>query len=323
MNIIERCIAQAQRRQRTVVLPEGEDERILRAARVLCDRGIANVVLLGNPRNITGIARRIGITLNTRVQITDPRQQDARRDEYVAQYPHIKTASRLAQKPLFFGAMMVKHGAADAIVAGAVNSTSRVIEAGLIAIGLAQGITRASSYFLMIVPNFQDRGERAFVYADCAVNIDPTPEQLAEIAIASAANADKLIGEPRVALLSFSTQGSAKHEHVNKVTRAVALARKRAPKLAIDGEFQVDSALIESVAARKTDGRSHVAGKANVLIFPDLDAGNIAYKLTQYMANARAIGPLLQGFARPISDLSRGASVDDIVANVAVVLAQT
>ena len=172
------------------------------------------------------------------------------------------------------------------------------------------------------MPDFQGQGPKSFVFADCAVNIDPTAEELADIALASAASAEKLLGDqPRVAMLSFSTQGSASHERVAKVTRGLEIAKCRAPGLAIDGEFQADSALIAAVAANKVKGKSPVAGQANVLIFPDLDAGNIGYKLTQYFGQAQAVGPVLQGFAKPVADLSRGASVDDIIATAVVALA--
>jgi phosphate acetyltransferase len=223
-------------------------------------------------------------------------------------------ATRLVWKPLYFGGMMVREGHAEVMVAGCANPTRRVIEAGLMTVGLAAGISLPSSYFLMVVPDFLGRGPRAFVFADCAVNADPSASELADIAVASAHSAHHLLGETaRVALLSFSTKGSAQHARVDKVREALDIVRKQHPAFAIDGEFQADAALILDVAKKKVREESAVAGNANVLIFPDLDSGNIAYKLTQWLGGAKAIGPFLQGFAKPISDLSRGASVEDIV----------
>jgi len=325
--MINSFIEKVRGRNLKVVLPEGSDERIILAARRLKDENIAEPIVLGKPEKIAAAVEKAGVNLDG-ITTINPRESE-KVAEYTAAYLDGRDdisegiARRMVTKPLFYAGMMVKCGDADTMIAGAASATASVIQAGVLAVGMAEGIHTPSSFFLMVIPEYLGVTDKPYIFADCAVNINPTAEELADIALASANSARGLLpDEPKVAMLSFSTKGSASHADVDKVVEAMGIAKSKNPTLKIDGEFQADSAIVPAVAAKKVKTESDVAGEANVLIFPDLDCGNVAYKLTQRLAKADAIGPFLQGFATPISDLSRGASVEDIVNTTAITLAQ-
>lgn len=328
MEIVERLRDAARAVNRRLVLPEGDDARTVKASSVMARERIAKPILLGDPAKIKAIAGREGADL-AGVEIVDP-ASDARRAQFAASYHELRKhkgidaaeADRLMADPLYFGTMMLHLDLVDGFLSGAAHATADTIRPALQIIKPAPGVAAISSFFIMVFPDKKIGDGGLLLMADCAINIDPAPRKLALIAIATARMAKALCGlEPRVAFLSFSTKGSAEHELVNHVREAVRIAQERAPELAVDGEMQADAALVPEIGQRKAPG-SKVAGKANVLVFPDLQSANIGYKLVQRLAGADAIGPILQGFNKPVNDLSRGASVDDIVTLGAVTCLQ-
>lgn len=326
MNILERFKSKAKRNPQRIVLPEALDQRILTAAAISSEQGIAKSVLLGSPQEIESEARRLDISLKG-IKIIEP-EKSANLEEYIAEYIRVRkvkerVAARLLRRPLYFAAMMVKKGDAGGMVSGVRSITAAVIRAAGLVIGLKEGVSVPSSFFIMMLPGKDYGEEGALVFADCAVNQDPGPEELSQIAITTAQSVVRLLGwEPRLAMLSYSTKGSAAGPLRDKVVKATEIIRKTLPYLVVDGELQADAALVSEVAARKVKGENPVAGRANVLIFPDLNAANIAYKLTQYLAGAEAYGPILQGFRQPVNDLSRSASVEDILGVMAITVVQ-
>ncbi|MDK2822179.1 MAG: phosphate acetyltransferase [Clostridia bacterium] len=328
MNLIQSIKDKAKGKKATIVLPEGTEERTIQAAGIIAKENIAKVILLGTKDEVEAVAQKFAVDLSG-LQIINPTEAE-KFEEYAQDLYELRKhkgltlddARQLTKYPLYFGSLMVNKGDADGMVAGAQNTTGDVLRPALQIIKTEKGISSVSGAFIMIVPDCKFGENGIMIFADCAVNPNPTAEQLAEIAYLSGKTAKALVGfEPKVGMLSFSTKGSAKHELVDKVVKATQIAREKYPDLAIDGELQADAALVPEVGSSKAPG-SEVAGNVNVLVFPDLQAGNIGYKLVQRLAKAEAVGPVLQGMNKPVNDLSRGCSIDDIVNTVAMTVLQ-
>lgn len=325
MNFTTQIREKAKKAQARIVLPEGTEERTLKAADYILSEGIAHLIILGNPEEIKKQGTALGLKHLDKAQFIDPKNNPDK-EKYIDLLVAIRgkkiagcaEAKQLVENPLYLATLLVKNGDADGEVAGAQNTTGDVLRPAFQIVKTLPGISVVSGAFFMLLENknFGDNG--MIVFADCAVHPNPTAGELAQIAVSSAHTTKNIAGmEPRVALLSFSTKGSAKHEMVDKVVEATHLAQRMAPQFHFDGELQADAAIIPEIGMKKAPD-STIAGKANVLVFPTLEVGNIAYKLVERMAAAEAIGPVLQGMAAPINDLSRGCSIDDIINMVAI-----
>ncbi|GAB7087591.1 phosphate acetyltransferase [Marinifilum fragile] len=325
MDLLQKIKENAKLHNKRIVLPEGTEERTLQATDILLEEGIAQIILIGAPEEIKGEANRLGLKNIDKAIIVDPKSHE-KMEAYAEILVELRKkkgmtmeqAMELVQDPLYLATLMIKAGDADGEVAGALNATGDVLRPAFQIVKTMPGISVVSGAFIMILKDKNYGDDGMMVFADCAVHPNPTASELAEIAVATAKTTKAIAEmEPRVAMLSFSTMGSAKHEMVDKVAEATRLAKEMAPEFQIDGEMQADAAIVEAIGAKKAPG-SKVAGKANVLVFPTLEVGNIGYKLVQRLAGAEAVGPVLQGMAAPINDLSRGCSVSDIVNLVAI-----
>lgn len=325
MDLMQGIIARAKANKQRIVLPEGTEERTLRAADRLIADGVADIILIGNPDEIHKLAADFGLDHISGATIINPKEH-AKKEDYINLLVQIRQkkgmtpekAAVLVEDSLYLACLIIKAGDADGEIAGALNTTGNVLRPALQIIKTAPGMSCVSGAFLMFTKTPQYGENGLLIFADCAVMPNPNAQELASIAVATAQTARHIANiEPRVAMLSFSTKGSASHEMVDKVVEATRLAKEMAPELKIDGELQADASLVEKVAAQKAPG-SEIAGKANVLVFPTLEVGNIAYKLVQRLGGAEAVGPILQGMAAPVNDLSRGCSVDDIYKMVAI-----
>lgn len=329
MDILNQMLARAKSNPQRIVLPEGDEPRTLEAANTILKEGIAKLILIGNPTTILSMAKEKGYECISQATIVDP-ESDPRMPVYANLLYELRKAKGMTEEeaakkvkdPLYLGCLMIKNGDADGELAGARGTTADTIRPAFQILKTKPGVSVVSGAFLMFTPAKQLGEDGFLVFADCAVNPCPNAEELAQIAISTAETAKSIAGiEPHVAMLSFSTKGSAKHELIDKVTEATRIAKEKAPELLLDGELQADAALIEKVATTKAPN-SPVAGKANVLVFPDLQAGNIGYKLVERFSGADAVGPILQGIAAPVNDLSRGCKVQDIVQMIIITACQ-
>ena len=328
MDVLAGFKEKAKAKRRRIVLPEGAELRTLKGAAQAVAEGLAEPILLGNEAEIRALAQQEQIILDglTIIDISSSADLSAFAEQFFELLKHkgmtLEKAEQTVRNPLYYGNLMLLQGKADGLLAGADNTTGDVLRAALQTVKTKPGIKTVSGAFVMILSDQTYGDQGVFIFGDCAVNPNPDSQQLADITISCAETKRSLLGgEPHVAMLSFSTKGSAKHENVDKVTEALALVKEKQPELSVDGELQLDAAVVPSVAAKKAPG-STVAGQANVLVFPDLQAGNIGYKLVQRFAGATAIGPILQGMAKPVNDLSRGCSVQDVVDMIAITALQ-